>query len=230
MHCELSLIPLGFVFAWCALTVKMEWEVLVLGGSIPMSLSSQPDWQPHWCRRCLLGFLQGSFHQHEALGHLPLLMATVGTGARLRAGLWDPHSNCCRLAGQVNPSGDPALAPAGGCVRRQHMELPSSEDTLWSSPSPLLGITNLLGKWIVSKGLALNPEGFYGGCHLLPSSQSPGTWPGCRERQQNPRTWEQMWETPSLDADLASNLCFPISALLTPSFDAFLQSRRNLIP
>lgn len=106
-------------------------------------------------------------------------------------------------------------------------ELPSSEggeDTLWSS--------YLANEEIVSKGLALNLGGLYGGCHLLPPSLSPGTWSACRERQQNPRAWEQMCE-PAKPAPGCRSGCEPLLShfcLLTPSSDAILQSRRNPIP
>lgn len=38
---------LGFVFAWCGLTLKKEREVLVLGGSIHVSLSSHSQTGSH---------------------------------------------------------------------------------------------------------------------------------------------------------------------------------------
>lgn len=52
-------IPLEFVFAWRALPLKVEVLVLGVGWFHPHGfVLSQPDWQPHCCRKCLLGFLQ----------------------------------------------------------------------------------------------------------------------------------------------------------------------------
>lgn len=128
---------------------------------------SQPDWQPHWCRRCLLGFLQVALVRPWAT--IPCWWPPC---PQLRAGLWDPHAQSCRPSGQVHPWGiQPWL---------QQEEQHTLRAVRTRSAAPLLhswGLqTCLANKEIVSKGLALNLAGLYGDCHLLPRSHSPGTW------------------------------------------------------
>lgn len=115
---------------------------------------------------------------------------------------------------------DPALAPAGGCVEKQYMSSHPLRAARTRSGAPLLhprGLkTCLANEEIVSKGLALNLGGLCGGCHLLPPSHSPGTWPARRERQQNPRAWEQMCE-PAEPAPGCRSGCEPFLSHFCPS-------------
>lgn len=145
------------------------------------------------------GISSGCPCQHETLGHLPLLMATLATGAQLRAGLWDPHSSCKCIHEGIQPWHPRRLR--GEAVQ----ELPSSEgseDTLRSSPSPPLGITNLFGKWrnclqrcctssrrtlwrLSSPAIALEP-----GQPAGRGSKAPGPGSRCLNHRASP--WMQM--------------------------------------
>lgn len=82
--------------------------------------------------------------------------------------------------------------------RQAVRELPFSEDSgavLWSPPLHPLGLKTYLGnEEIISKGLALNLEGLYGVCHLLPPAHSLEIRPVCREKQQTPGAWERTCE------------------------------------
>lgn len=66
-------------------------------------------------------------------------------------------------------------------------------------------------------------------CHPA-IAQEPGQPAGRGSRTPGPGSRCVNQPSRPLDADLAVNLCFPISALLTPSSDTILQSRRNPIP
>lgn len=144
MQCKLSLIPLGFVFAWCG---HWRWSESFLCWVLP---------SPWVCP------LTATLVQRFVLGFLHVALVSTKPWTTFPCS-WPPWPQVlswglgCEILIQTAAEG------VGRCIHEeiqpwQQQEavwrsstwapiLWGSEDTLWSSPSPPLGITDLFGRW-----------------------------------------------------------------------------------